>query len=136
MFYQIPAFHIHDKHMSYVMVNVYHRYLIMHMNNLIEINMKMLMMVDYEQEKTIERENPIELIEVILRVILIDEDKCNVLYLIMMMEVRELYRLMIRIIDLIHLMLNKNLCHCQIDEINELNNQLLMEIIHRLNLNQ
>jgi hypothetical protein len=47
----------------------------------------------------------------------------------------ELYRLMIQIIDLIHLMLNMNHYHYQNDEIIELNNQLLMEIIHRLDLN-
>lgn len=41
---------------------------------------------------------------------------------------------MIQIIDLIDLMLNMNHYHYQNDEINELNNQLLMEIIHRLNL--
>lgn len=45
-----------------------------------------------------------------------------------------LYQLMIQIIDLIHLMLNMNHDHYQNDEISVLNNQLLMEIIHRLNL--
>jgi hypothetical protein len=93
--------------------------------------MKMLMMVDYEQEKTIEQENQIMLKEGLSMMILINEDRYNVLYLIMMMEVRGLCRLMIRIIDLIHLMLNMNHYRCQNDEIIELDNQLQMEIIHR-----
>ena len=69
MFYPILTFRIHDKYMSYVMVNVYHQHWIMHMNNLIEINMKMLMMVDYEQEKTIEQESQIRLIVELLMMI-------------------------------------------------------------------
>ena len=47
----------------------------------------------------------------------------------------ELYRLEIRIIDLIDLMLNMNHCRYRNDEIIELNNQLPMEIIHHLDLN-
>jgi hypothetical protein len=50
------------------------------------------------------------------------------------MALKGLYQLMIQITDLIHLMLNMNHYQYQNDEIIELNNLLLMEIIHRLNL--
>jgi hypothetical protein len=52
----------------------------MHKNNLIEINMKMLTLVDYEQEKTIEQDNQIMLIKEFLMMTLINEDRYNVLY--------------------------------------------------------